>query len=141
MPLSKRARPPFRADQVGSLLRPDKLKQARETLLGAQTADAHLGPHDHAGLRAIEDTCIRDAIAMQERVGLQAVTDGEFRRRSWWLELIMAWDGVSAHRTGTTDMVWRNQQGAQQAFSRLWINGAIRWCDSPIVRAFTFLKA
>ncbi len=135
-----RSRPPFRADQVGSLLRPQKLKDARERLLGPQTSDQNLGPHNDAELRAVEDACIRDVIAMQERVGLRAVTDGEFRRRSWWLELVMNW-GLSADRSGTTEMTWRNQGGAEQAFSRLWINAPIRWRESPIVRAFAFLKA
>src|SRR5262249_48323040 len=96
-------RPPFRADQVGSLLRQDKLKAARERLLGPQTADRHLGPHRNEELRAVEDECIRAAVAMQERVGLAAVTDGEFRRRSWWVELIMNWEGFTADRAGTTE--------------------------------------
>jgi 5-methyltetrahydropteroyltriglutamate--homocysteine methyltransferase len=135
-----RARPPFRADQVGSLLRPQRLKDARERLLGPQTPDQHLGPHENAELSAIEDACIRDVVATQERVGLRAVTDGEFRRRSWWLELVMNW-GLAADRAGTTAMTWRNQAGAEQAFSRLWINAPIRWRESPIVRAFTFLRA
>ncbi|MFL4980772.1 MAG: 5-methyltetrahydropteroyltriglutamate--homocysteine S-methyltransferase [Xanthobacteraceae bacterium] len=136
-----RARPPFRADQVGSLLRPQRLKVARERLLGSQTHDRNLGPHENPELRAIEDECIRDAVAMQERAGLRAVTDGEFRRRSWWLELILNWQGVAADRTGTTEMAWRNESGARQPASRLWINGPIRWQPSPIVRAFAFLKA
>jgi 5-methyltetrahydropteroyltriglutamate--homocysteine methyltransferase len=133
--------PPFRADHVGSLLRPARLKLARERHLGPQTADRHLGPHDDADLRRIEDECIRTAVGMQERAGLNAVTDGEFRRRSWWLELIMNWDGLSADRAGNADVAWRNRSGVQQAASRLWINGPIRWRESPIVRAFTFLKA
>ena len=70
-------RPPFRADVVGSFLRPARLKAARETLLGPQTPDQHLGPHDNAELRAIEDDCVREVIAMQERAGLQA---GDRRR-------------------------------------------------------------
>lgn len=134
-------RPPFRADIVGSFLRPEKLKAARERLLGPQTPDQHLGPHDNADLRAIEDECIRDVIALQERVGLQSATDGEFRRRSWWLDLIMGWEGFSAHRKGTTDFVWRNKEGSTQAFSRLWVTGPIRWRPSATVRAFEFLKA
>ena len=77
-----------------------RLKEARERLLGPQTPDQHLGPHDNAELRAIEDECIREVIAMQERAGLQAATDGEFRRRSWWLDLIMGWEGFAADRTG-----------------------------------------
>ncbi len=134
-------RPPFRADVVGSFLRPARLKAARETLLGPQTPDRHLGPHDNAALRAIEDDCVRDVIRMQERVGLQAATDGEFRRRSWWLDLIMGWDGFSADRAGATEMVWRNPQGETKASSRLWVTGPIRWRQSATVRAFQFLKA
>jgi len=134
-------RPPFRADHVGSLLRPDSLKRARETFLGPQTSDQHLGPHDNAQLRAVEDQSIRDAIAMQERVGLKLATDGEFRRRSWWLELVMTWKGVSADRTGTTDLTWRGKDGTEKPFSRLWMTGRIEWQPSAIVRAFEFLKA
>ncbi len=133
--------PPFRADVVGSFLRPQRLKDARETLLGPQTPDRHLGPHGNAELAAIEDECILDVVRMQERVGLQAATDGEFRRRSWWLDLIMGWDGFSADRKGNAEMGWRNQQGATQAASRLWIGGPIRWRPSATVRAFEFLKA
>jgi 5-methyltetrahydropteroyltriglutamate--homocysteine methyltransferase len=137
-----RATPPFRADHVGSLLRPEKLKEAREKFLGPQTADAHLGPHDNAELRAVEDGCIREAIALQERAGLRLATDGEFRRRSWWLELIMNWEGLSGHRqSGTSPFAWRNEQGKQQDFSSIWVTDRIRWRESPIVRAFEFLKA
>jgi 5-methyltetrahydropteroyltriglutamate--homocysteine methyltransferase len=136
-----RRRPPFRADHVGSLLRPARLNAAREQLLGAQTHDRHLGPHDNPQLQAIEDACIRDVIALQERVGLRAMTDGEFRRRSWWLELIMNWQGVAADRAGTSELAWTNQSGLRQPGSRLWINGPIAWRESPIVRAFAFLRA
>jgi 5-methyltetrahydropteroyltriglutamate--homocysteine methyltransferase len=57
-------RPPFRADVVGSFLRPARLKEARERLLGPQTPDQHLGPHGSAELSAIEDDCIREVVAM-----------------------------------------------------------------------------
>ena len=135
------SRPPFRADVVGSFLRPARLKAAREQLLGPQTPDQHLGPHGNAELRAIEDDCVREVVAMQERVGLQAATDGEFRRRSWWLDLIMGWEGFSADRKGHSEMSWRNAQGVTQASSRLWVTGPIRWRESATVRAFKFLKA
>jgi 5-methyltetrahydropteroyltriglutamate--homocysteine methyltransferase len=134
------SRPPFRADVVGSFLRPARLKAARERLLGPQTPDRHLGPHGNAELAAIEDECIRDVIAMQERAGLQAATDGEFRRRSWWLDLVMGWEGFSADRKGHSEMSWRNAQGVTQASSRLWVTGPIRWRESATVRAFKFLK-
>ena len=70
------SRPPFRADVVGSFLRPARLKQARETLLGPQTPDQHLGPHDNADLRVIEDDCVREVVRMQQRVGLQSAKIG-----------------------------------------------------------------
>ena len=133
--------PPFRADVVGSFLRPARLKEARESLLGPQTPDQHLGPHGNAELRAIEDDCIREVVATQERAGLQAATDGEFRRRSWWLDLIMGWEGFSADRKGHSEMSWRSAQGVTQASSRLWVTGPIRWRESATVRAFKFLKA
>lgn len=134
-------RPPFRADQVGSLLRPEALKEARVKFLGEQSSDTNLGPHDNADLRAVEDQCVREVVAMQERVGLRAVTDGEFRRRSWWLDLITGWKGFGADRTGTMEFSWRNAKGERMAFSRLWVNGPIRWQPSATVRAFEFLKA
>jgi 5-methyltetrahydropteroyltriglutamate--homocysteine methyltransferase len=135
------SRPPFRADIVGSFLRPQALKQAREALLGPQSADRNLGPHDNHELRAIEDGCIREVVAMQERAGLKSATDGEFRRRSWWLELILGWEGFAANRSANSEVTWRNQAGAQQGFSRLWLTGRIGWRPSAVVRAFEFLKA
>src|SRR6266542_3210381 len=117
--------PPFRADQVGSLLRPERLKLAREQFLGPQTPTSAIGPHDSAELRAVEDECIREVIAMQERVGLRACTDGEFRRRSWWLELIMGWNGFEADRTGSAKLKWRDESGVTQGFSELRVTGKI----------------
>jgi len=134
-------RPPFRADQVGSLLRSARLKQAREKYLGPQTATSALGPHDSRELRAVEDECIREVVAMQESLGLQAVTDGEFRRRSWWLELILGWEGFAADRTGAAQLKWRDASGVTQGFSDLNVEGPIRWRPGAIVPAFEFLKA
>lgn len=139
-PAPARTRPPFRADHVGSLLRPRALREARERLLGPQTPDRNLGPHDNAELRAVEDACIRDVIALQERAGLRLATDGEFRRRSWWLEMVMNWAGFAASREGESPFGWRDAEGRRQAFSVLWVNGPIRYRDSAVVRAFRFLK-
>ena len=133
--------PPFRADHVGSLLRPERLKQAREKFLGPQTPQTNLGPHGNAELAKVEDQCVREVIAMQERVGLRAATDGEFRRRSWWLELILGWEGFGADRTGSTVLNWRNESGVIQSFSELHLTGKIRWRPSSVARAFGFLKA
>ena len=77
---------------------------------------------------------------MQERIGLRAVTDGEFRRRSWWLELILGWEGFAADRTGSARLKWRNESGVTQGFSELRVTGKIRWRPSSVVRAFEFLK-
>ncbi|HYX66099.1 MAG TPA: hypothetical protein VE935_17915, partial [Burkholderiales bacterium] len=132
---------PFRADQVGSLLRPERLKQARERFLGPQTPTSALGPHRSEPLREVEDECIGEAIAMQERIGLRAVTDGEFRRRSWWLELVLGWEGFAADRTGSAKLKWRDASGPTQGFSDLNVVAPIRWRPSSIVRAFAFLKS
>jgi len=133
-------RPPFRADQVGSLLRPERLKKAREQFLGPQTPTNAIGPHDNASLKGVEDECVREVVAMQERVGLKSVTDGEFRRRSWWLELVLGWEGFEADRTGSAKLKWRDASGPTQGFSDLNVTGPIRWRPSSVVRAFSFLK-
>ena len=132
--------PPFRADHVGSLLRPQRLKDAREKFLGPQTATGNLGPHRDARLKEVEDQCVREAVVMQERLGLRAVTDGEFRRRSWWLEMVLGWEGFAADRTGSAALKWRNDSGVTQGFSNLNVTGKIRWRESSVVEAFSFLK-
>jgi 5-methyltetrahydropteroyltriglutamate--homocysteine methyltransferase len=133
-------KPPFRADQVGSLLRPEALKQARERYLGPQTPTNAIGPHHDPDLGKVEDACVREVVAMQERAGLKAVTDGEFRRRSWWLELILGWEGFAADRTGSGTLKWRNESGVTQGFSDLRLTGRIKWRPSSVVRAFEFLS-
>lgn len=85
--MTTRTAPPFRADHVGSLLRPPELLAAR--------AQHRAGQLDDAGLRAAEDDAIRAVVAMQEEVGLQSATDGEFRRTSWHMDFIYALGGIS----------------------------------------------
>lgn len=77
---------PFRADHVGSLLRPQELLQARER---RQT-----GELSAAELRQIEDRCIRDVVKMQEDIGLQSITDGEYRRTIWHADFLRQINGV-----------------------------------------------
>ena len=81
-----REQPPFRADHVGSLLRPTTLLEAR--------ADHAAGRIDRGELRALEDDAIREVVRMQEDVGLRAATDGEFRRTSWHMDFIYGLDGI-----------------------------------------------
>jgi len=81
-------KPPFRADQVGSLLRPAELAQARARFRKNEITATEL--------TAVEDRCIREAIAKQEAIGLQSVTDGEMRRDWWHLDFMTQLDGVTA---------------------------------------------
>src|ERR1700687_366300 len=87
--MSMRTKPPFRADHVGSLLRPAALKKARE-----QRAKGEI---DAAALKAIEDREIERAIAKQEEVGQRTITDGEFRRSWWHLDFLWGLDGTEKH--------------------------------------------
>src|SRR5918997_1637476 len=84
--MSKRDTPPFRADHVGSLLRPQRLLDAR-----AAHAEGRI---DDEELRGVEDDAIRDVVRMQEEVGLRSVTDGEFRRGSWHMDFIYQLGGI-----------------------------------------------
>jgi 5-methyltetrahydropteroyltriglutamate--homocysteine methyltransferase len=84
--MSKRTTPPFRADHVGSLLRPLKLLRAREDFAANRISGDEL--------RATEDDAIRDVVRMQEEIGLQSATDGEFRRTSWHMDFIYQLDGI-----------------------------------------------
>jgi 5-methyltetrahydropteroyltriglutamate--homocysteine methyltransferase len=97
-----RTTPPFRADHVGSLLRPAHLLAARENLAA--------GRIDAAELRRIEDAAIADAVAMQAEVGLQSATDGEFRRASWHMDFIYQLGGISK-APGNLAVKFRNPSG------------------------------
>ena len=80
IPSGRWSTPPFRADHVGSLLRPQRLLRAREEFAAGILAAEEL--------RAREDDPIRDVVKMQRDVGLQSATDGEFRRGSWHMDFI-----------------------------------------------------
>jgi 5-methyltetrahydropteroyltriglutamate--homocysteine methyltransferase len=101
-PVAARTTPPYRADHVGSLLRPTALLQARE-----DHADGRLSAED---LRSIEDTAIADVVRMQEQVGLQTATDGEFRRSSWHMDFIYQLGGVKTVE-GNITVKFRNREG------------------------------
>jgi 5-methyltetrahydropteroyltriglutamate--homocysteine methyltransferase len=100
--MTARATPPFRADHVGSLLRPPELKQAR--------AEFKAGSIDRNELRTAEDEAIRDAIALQKEVGLEAVTDGELRRSSWHMDFIYQLGGVEQDDRETQHSQFRNKE-------------------------------
>jgi 5-methyltetrahydropteroyltriglutamate--homocysteine methyltransferase len=84
--VSERTSPPFRADHVGSLIRPDALIEAREA--------AKKGEISEAALRGIQQEAIRDVVAMQEGIGLKVVTDGEYNRQSWQTDFLLKFANV-----------------------------------------------
>ena len=122
-----RTRPPFRADQVGSLLRSAAIKDAR--------AKHQNGEIDAAALAAVEDREIETVIAKQQEVGLQAVTDGEYRRSWWHFDFLGGLDGVA--------LVEADQgiqfQGTQTRAQAPEVTGKIGFSDHPMLGHFRFL--
>ncbi|HEY5082091.1 MAG TPA: 5-methyltetrahydropteroyltriglutamate--homocysteine S-methyltransferase [Bauldia sp.] len=126
----QRTRPPFRADMVGSLLRPQALKDARARRAAGEITDDQL--------RQVEDREIRGILAKQEAVGLQSATDGEFRR-SWWhfdflasligCKLVQLDHGIAFH-------------GVQTKAETVNVVGKVGWpANHPMIEHFKFLKA
>ena len=130
--MAPRTTPPFRADHVGSLLRPPELHRARE--------DAAAGRIDAAALRGVEDDAIREAVRMQREVGLQAVTDGEFRRATWHLDFIYALDGIST-ADDKVKISFHNEQGDIEFMAAaLHVDGRIGVSETIFGDAFSFLQ-
>ena len=127
--MSQRIKPPFRADHVGSLLRPAALKRARE-----QRAKGEI---DAAALKAVEDRQIERVIKKQEEVGLQSITDGEFRRSWWHLDFLWGLDGIEKHvmDTGVAfAAVTTRNEGVR-------IAGKIGFSGHPMIEHFKFVAA
>jgi len=133
------ARPPFRADQVGSLLRPPELRAAREKALE--------GLYEAGALRELEDRCIREIIRLQESAGLHAITDGEYRRSSFHADFIDKLDGARATgRLAVRDTVGgfdenKAKEGKRFAPRAFSITGKLRHARAIEVDAFKFVKA
>src|SRR3954449_6325586 len=117
---------PFHADQVGSLLRPTELREAR--------AKAKAGGLSAEDLRTVENRTIERAVRKQEEIGLQAITDGEFRRDFWHLDFLKQLDGIELTRvTGLTF-------NAEDVPPMVSVAGKIA-CSRPImVEHFQYLK-
>jgi methionine synthase II (cobalamin-independent) len=98
--------PPFRADHVGSLLRPPELLRAR--------SEHQAGRLSGKELRRVEDQAIRDVVRMQQEVGLEGVTDGEFRRGSWHMDFLYQIGG-GARTDQTMRIQFRNEAGPVEA--------------------------
>ncbi len=125
--MSKKA--PFRYDVVGSFLRPDELKQARE--------DYTSGKINGEELKAVEDKTIIDLIDKQKKVGLQVITDGEFRRSSWHLDFMWAFNGVGHEKTKTGIPFHHEPALIDDTF----LTGKVSVGNHPFVDHFKFVKA
>ncbi|WP_119730378.1 5-methyltetrahydropteroyltriglutamate--homocysteine S-methyltransferase [Thermomonospora amylolytica] len=127
-----RQTPPFRADHVGSLLRPPELLAAR--------ADAAAGRIDRDRLREVEDAAIREVIALQREAGLRSATDGEFRRTSWHMDFIYGLGGISP----TDEQIkvrFHNAEGdIEFTTAALRVHDRVRLEETIFADAFAFLR-
>ena len=126
--MTQRTKPPFRADHIGSLLRPAALKEAR-----AKHAKGEL---DAAGLKAVEDREIERAIRMQEEVGLKLATDGEFRRSWWHFDFFRSLKGVEMISAPPIKF-----HGVETKAEAIKIVGKVDFAGHPHIEHFKFLKA
>jgi len=124
-----RTKPPFRADHVGSFLRPAALKEAR--------AKREKGAISQAELEAVEDREIEKIVAKQEEIGLKLATDGEFRRSWWHFDFLGMLDGVELYEADQGIQF----QGVQTKAQSLRIVGKLGFSDHPMVEHFKFLKS
>jgi len=124
----RRTTPPFRADQVGSLLRTSPLKEAR--------AKRERGEITAAQLTEVEDREIEGVIRKQEDVGLQAATDGEFRRSWWHFDFLNGLDGVEGYTTSQGIQF----QGVQTRAEGVRVTGRVGFSGHPMLEHFRFLK-
>jgi len=127
--MSQRTKPPFRADHVGSLLRPAALKDAR--------AKFAKGEIDAGALKAVEDREIERVIKKQEEAGLQSITDGEFRRSWWHLDFLWGLDGIEKHVMDTgiafAAVNTRNEG--------LKVTGKVGYSGHPMIEHYKFVAA
>ena len=125
-------RAPFRADHVGSLLRPQELHQLREQV--------RLGKADAEKLKEAEDRLIREAVKLQEDLGLPSITDGEFRRDWWHIDFIAGFDGIELQREGDS---YHGVQfkGVEATPPTMFVKRKLRRTKPSMVPHFQFLKS
>jgi 5-methyltetrahydropteroyltriglutamate--homocysteine methyltransferase len=125
--MALRDSPPFRADHVGSLLRPPELLAARD--------------RNDPNLREIEDQAIREVVQLQKDVGLRTATDGEFRRASWHMDFIYSLDGVTK-APGDLVVQFHNEQGdIEFTPAAMQIDGRLGVSETIFGDAFGFLQS
>ncbi len=128
-----REKPPFRAEHIGSLLRPKALLAQRERFARGEISQAEL--------TAAEDAAISDAVALQERVGLRFATDGEFRRRSYHSFFYQQLGELSIDTVAGTDATGATDGGGRGAQPIALIRSRVRWTHPINVADFNFLKS
>jgi 5-methyltetrahydropteroyltriglutamate--homocysteine methyltransferase len=126
--------PPFRADHVGSFLRPTSLRAAREKFFAREI--------DASALRAVEDECIREVVKRQQDVGLKGITDGEFRRTYFHVDFLDRLEGVEV-RYGEFSSAFRKDDGTQVGFKppTMHVESKVRHTTSIQGPDFDFLKS
>jgi 5-methyltetrahydropteroyltriglutamate--homocysteine methyltransferase len=125
-------RPPFRADHVGSLLRPPELKRAR--------TDFKSGKISREALAELENAAIRKAIALQEAAGLQSITDGEFRRAFWHVDFLTGFEGIAATQSQYA-LKFHGEGGAEsETKSMMVVTGKVKRTLPIMVSHFDFLQ-
>lgn len=127
--MTRSSRPPFRADHVGSLLRPERLKAARQK--------AQRGEISREALTEIENEEIRRVVRRQQEIGLKAVTDGEFRRSWWHFDFLEGLDGVEGYAAEAGIQF----QGVQTKPRGIRVTGRLGFSGHPMLEHFRFLKA
>ena len=129
MDMKASGRPPFRADHIGSLLRPPKLRQAFRAHAARQLPEADF--------RAAQDAAIRDVVKLQESCGLQVVTDGEFRRISYWEKFVRLTRGLEVK-----DAVFRfhDEHGHESDFTAPYVTAKVGRTEPIALDEFDFLK-
>jgi 5-methyltetrahydropteroyltriglutamate--homocysteine methyltransferase len=126
---ARAGRPPFRADHIGSLLRPPRLKQAFKGH-GA-------GRIDDTAFTRIQDDCIRDVVRLQEESGLEVVTDGEFRRGSYWARFVARTDGFTIK---PAVFKFRDDHGHEVEFTAPYATAKMRRTQPLALDEFAFLR-
>ena len=119
---------PFRAEHIGSLLRPQSLKDSwKQAEIGVISETEYDFALDHA---------ISDVVRLQEETGLKAVTDGEFRRKSYWSHFLEHVNGLEVKKS---DFRFRDGSGRERDFLAPYMNGDLRWTKSVSGKDFDFL--
>ncbi|MFZ1990323.1 MAG: 5-methyltetrahydropteroyltriglutamate--homocysteine S-methyltransferase [Alphaproteobacteria bacterium] len=131
--MTERTKPPFRADHVGSLIRPQELVDARAKKANGEMSEAEL--------KRIQEAAIRDVVKMQEDLGLHSVTDGEFNRQSWQTDFVMRFDNVKSGQARLS-VQFHNEQGSTEGKPAVvQVAGKLNRPKPIFVDDFKFLKS